>query len=91
MNSLLIRLVQESNVVDGDTLVGVLLDVLDKLIGISLSPVSSGTVGASDTTEEATIVLIAVVLHVVWRQRVRAPFERFAGSIDLQSADQASA
>jgi len=65
INSLLIRLVQESNIVDGNTLVGVLLDILDKLVGISLSPVSSGTVCASDTTEEATIVLVAVVLHVV--------------------------
>ena len=64
-NSLLIRLVQETNIVDGDTLVGVLLDVVDKLVGVSLSPVSSSTVGASDTTEEATVVLVAVVLHVV--------------------------
>jgi hypothetical protein len=62
---LLIRLVQKANIVNCDSIVGVVLDVVDKLVGICLSPVSSGAVGTSDTTDIASVVLVHVALHVV--------------------------
>lgn len=80
--TILIRFVEETDVVDRDPVVGVLhhvsstehdlkisfsylLDVVHQFVGIRLTPVSSGAVGACDTTEEASVVLVAVVLHVV--------------------------
>src|ERR1700760_5116843 len=64
-----IWLIQESNVVDVNAMIGVVLDVFDNLVGIGLSPVPGNTRRVPNATDITSASFIAVSLHIT----VRAP------------------
>lgn len=83
MNVLEVRLVKETDNIDGDTLCLVVLDVPDDLVGVGLSPVACGAAGVGHSAEVTAIEVGACAGISVMVSRPVRKIRRRTGSLHV--------